>query len=507
MARLTETSPKMHFQFKGATQESALYAHQLAELHRMREMEKGNYNVDNACISADFGVFSSPVASGKTRTLLALIESTSDEVEPHQKQPQFAYEGIRVTFPTPQMPQRNRATLVICPPYLTKHWSEEATTCGIPHVVNPKKEGNEMPQSSLIILAGNRFGDFFKAFGDSYYRRIIIDEAYSIAIGKESELKTDYTWFISTTPMNLFELPKFKKRPLYAKHFKTMRLSWMRPSFVLLYSAADWVSQNKRQAGHVRDVDKQEHHYVPKENVISNLIAEEKHDAALVVMQCAYFKKEDALADNFVPQKIKDTLTANTAGKQDEDIHMCNVCYERFDDANASKVFCSSCCNVFCTKCMAKWYNLSQANTGFGSDVACPYCRGNQKAIVVGNVPLSTFPLGETRDDILMKVIRELGPDDHAVVCKAWDDDLFRTSLMFYRKNIPAKVMKGSGLDNMQHYKVLLASVSDKAIGLPLHWVTDIIYWDPYSEVLVNDIWERCGSGVKPVRIHKLTSQ
>lgn len=191
-----------------------LMQHQLRALHRCRQMEIDGFGIsdDHSTfqIKTRMGVFGDTNGSGKSHVMLALIASDDDRCSPRERI--TSHGDGRILVRELETLVHVKTTVIVIPHTLTSKW-ESYLTC-LPWAntltISRKKSLDRLTPCIVkdldVILVTNTFySEVVRVMAHLALkpRRMIIDEADTIAITSMSSLDTSFSWYITSSYENL----------------------------------------------------------------------------------------------------------------------------------------------------------------------------------------------------------------------------------------------------------------------------------------------------------------
>jgi hypothetical protein len=462
MVKLNENSEIQEYVFANGKE---LYPYQKRELVFLEKMEQSMYcpvTLEEKVVRTKFGLYTTCEGSGKTRTLLALIQKSHSYENQINSANVYANDVVVIGVKNPDVIYSNyhNVTAIIMPNHLLKHWINECNSLDIKYTLDKIEEATQ-----VILVPMKSLTKFYTKYETCAFRRVVADQAEQLKISTASPLKTTFIWFVSSCPENLIFLSRYRtKWPFFAKYFKSFNLPWVKVNDVTVQTDSKVVDSFKRTLCQVeknivecycpRDVEKQ------RRLMFNTLIAKEEYEKAYVHLGF------DFSGNKNIPLKYK-----NKADEEDA----CSICYEQ----PATFVGMECCGNVFCVKCIVSW--LKQ-------NMSCPLCRRkdikpmmyvkNEICDLLKEVkPKKLY----TKLDAVLQIIKDK-PDGKFVIFNMWDYTFWDMSEMLWSHGISNKVLKGPvesvlNYHNKGYVQVLLTSEYFKGCGLSIPWVTDVILY------------------------------
>lgn len=193
-----------------------LKQHQLALIHKCRQLEKSStepYIVGSLNIKTRFGIIGDVVGSGKTLSVLGLIEtmkSVKTTIPKYYSNPYVSYidssDSTYTNYSNKKMYENTN--VIIVPHNIYKQWSsaiEKNTNLKYVGIFNKKsyekfKEYLEKDEldCDVILISSTKHKDVSNDLYQCAFSRIIIDEADSIKITGYL-LNNNFTWYVTST--------------------------------------------------------------------------------------------------------------------------------------------------------------------------------------------------------------------------------------------------------------------------------------------------------------------
>lgn len=194
-----------------------LKPHQLRALHRCREMEDLDLHalndVPGVFMRTSIGIYGDGVGAGKSHVMLALIAGDKNSVKASSTSLRTFADG-RIQLSELEYMRSIKTTLVVIPHILAMQWERYIQTlarAGMKTlIVSRMKAIDKLSVSDIgeydLILVTNSFYDNIAhlfTFRGVKLRRVIIDEADTIAISSSMSIKASFTWFVTASYGNL----------------------------------------------------------------------------------------------------------------------------------------------------------------------------------------------------------------------------------------------------------------------------------------------------------------
>jgi hypothetical protein len=490
-----------------------LLEHQYRELYQMKLMETSSYTVENKTISTNFGVLGSKCGSGKTVSILALIQSTFKKGNIRNITETNGCEVATVTTHSNPNIRVCETTLIIVPNYLLSHWETELVKFGITYSVEQIKPDYE---DQVCLLPSNAFNRFYLNNMNVNFKRIIVDEADTIRIPNERYLNNHFIWFVSGMSNTLFYEQKFRNRtrPLYMRYFGAFKNTWMKKNYIIVETdeavLLRTIRRNKPIKSEYIDCITKFETDIRLTPVTRQYINTKKYNVALISMGFDFI--EDTNIDSLKDKT--DTILFKNIKERTDNIknETCVICYDNFRD---SYVINKCCGNLFCSECICKIMKSIYTE--------CPYCRkGNLDLILVGNKEISKLNdelkiIPERllyKEEQLAKIIHN-SKDKKFLVLSIWDYEFIAINDELKKYNITSRVLSGRVDRLAKKHKngdvdVLLVNERCFAPGITMPWVTDLVIFTQQSNILqdyfINKILSNRPDNMPDLCIHYLTS-
>jgi hypothetical protein len=487
MVVLTNTSPIFDYEFRNNT---TLWDHQKRELNQMRNMESPSYIINNKTISTYFGVLASKSGSGKTTSILALIQSTYNDMNFKEIISTNGCEVATITSYVDETPFRyTNSTLIIIPNYLKSHWINEINRCGMTYSLEQVTD-----QDPICLLTSNAFNRFYINHRNYNFKRIVIDEADTIKIPLERYLNNQFIWFVSGTSTKLFYMSKFRRtRALYSRYFSAFKNHWMDRLYFTVETDENIVTDNLFRGRNIQtNIIECLNHFndnIRITPITRQYINNKKYNVALINMNFDFLNMKDTYkletnTNENIYKNIKEKID-NINNEDNPEPEACVICYNNFKGTNSYVV--SKCCgNLFCSECVCKFMNTVYTE--------CPYCRtGNFDLTLIGNdevvkiyEELKVIPSQLIHKEKQLVKLIENSKDKKFLVFSIWDYEFFSIIDELYKNDIRSRVLCGK-IDkviqkhNRGEFQVLLANEFHCGAGLNLPWITDLVIYSKQS--------------------------
>ena len=499
MVVLNRQSPINEFVFKNGTQ---LYEHQKRELLQMKHMENPSYIVEESIITTRFGVLGSPSGSGKTSSILGLIESTYMNGVVRNNAITYGCHVATITAANNDIENItfSETTLIIVPVYLICQWEDSLTFRNIKFTKGDKAINNQ----PVHLLPGSKFNTFFLANRHICFKRIVIDEADTIKIPLERYIHNQFIWFVTSNPVSLYSMYKFKRyRPLYRRYFSAFNNIWMNQNFFLVVTDQDVIDsdifglyqQVKNRIKCKNSNDKQ----LRMTTKVRQYINEEKYDEAIISMSYDYVKGCDISTN--LENTTMNTSRVNIIKTMLNNIQneTCVICFEVINDKNIYNI--SKCCgNLYCSKCVCRFSKSYYT--------ICPMCRYGFDIFIVENINNDTLcalinenSKLQTKEFELTNLIKNTN-NGKFLVFDIWASDFKKITQILCDEQIEGRVLCGhadkvADKQRQNTITVLFANEYHHAPGLNMPWVTDLVFMTRHSIFMEKYFVHKCLSNRK----------
>ena len=193
-----------------------LKQHQLALIHKCRELENSStesYIIGDLNIKTRYGIIGDVVGSGKTLSILGLIETKKDiksSIPKYYSNPHVSYIDSSNTNYSNYSNKKvyDNTSVIIVPHNIYKQWSgsiETHTNLKYFGIFNKKsyekfKESLDKDElvCDIILISSTKYKDVAKDLYECAFSRVIIDEADSIKI-TGFILPNNFIWYVTST--------------------------------------------------------------------------------------------------------------------------------------------------------------------------------------------------------------------------------------------------------------------------------------------------------------------
>lgn len=195
----------------------SLKPHQLRALYRCREMEDVDMrNVNDGpgvFMRTSIGIYGDAVGAGKSHVMLALVAGDRGTVKENSTSLRTFADG-RIQLSEPEYLRPIKTTLIVIPHILAMQWEtyiQPLARAGLKTLVVSRMKALDRLSTCDVgdfdmILVTNSFYDHIAhllTFRGVKLRRVVIDEADTIAISSSLLIKSSFTWFVTASYGNL----------------------------------------------------------------------------------------------------------------------------------------------------------------------------------------------------------------------------------------------------------------------------------------------------------------
>ena len=555
--------------------------HQLTAVAKMEKMERCGTIKYQACapgseepglyrVQTSIGVLADKVGSGKTLTMLALIASNKQfakKMETHilgRESSNGQYTMIRQE----ELPEASpisylSPTLIVVPhgPVFTQ-WEEALKTdTTLQFLSFHKKKCLEcLPRAcaSTMLAAINKVdvvlvsGYFFKSWqtelkasGLDYWRRVVVDEAHCIKISGLKNLVTQFTWFVTATPLSLYSpataafiKPNFTGLPPLSMSCITVRSSdaYVAGSFNLPSVSTFYY--------HCREL----HNLKGLSNIIPNNVLDmlnaNDFEAAVLALGGKVGTDTDviALVTQDLNKDVRNTeLEMEMLNRQSMPVQIrkprmqrLQLDLDRFHDkiscikerlSNLDSQECAICCSaydnpvslgcthVFCADCIFKWMQIQRAPY---VQVTCPTCKQliDRAAMfclttdLSHNIPNLNIPL-INKLDATVKIVQD-NPAGKFIIFSNHYGSFYDLRVALLQQKVANQILMGSSHQQNNivaqfkagQLRVIMLNTSHSGSGIDLHCATDLIIYQKLKPEIQTQV---IGRAHRPGRTSGLT--
>lgn len=543
MLALTTASRRCDFDMP----ERQLRAYQRAEVALMGAMEEASYEPrPGLSVRTTFGVLGSKTGAGKTLTLCALIRST-ESIDPQERLQSHSTFGTpavvvrRGVRPDPSLAYSG-CTLIVIPHGLQFQWEQELKRAGVAYCRHSSFDASAV----ACLVTATKLAAFHQLHPRVHFKRLIIDEADSISIRCQPNVRASFVWFVSATYSMLdLALRAGPSKPLYHRCFRQFASTGLDLHDVTVRSDSAWVDQcndlpplrtttvtcampaymnvvmgpglsvsitDMLSAGDVEGAILAMGGDAQSETNIVQVISDRiREDIRKLQARASYFQHigsthAAAAASEAVRTKEQQlTSIADRLAKLREG--SCAICLTDLAPAGSSVL--TGCCNhLFCGPCLMTWRCRV---------ATCPMCRATGYSITLikqqadgGGSSSSTAAQQQqpTKEDALLSVI-SANPQGRFIVFSNYERTFDAIHALLCQHGISCRVLKGTPAafrkilaDHAAGItRVLLMNSKFDGAGHSMQWVTDAI---TYHRLPPETLTQVTGRGMRPGRTQAL---
>lgn len=198
-----------------------LKPHQRRALHRCREMEEVDMrsatDAPGVFMRTSIGIYGDMVGSGKSQVMLALI--AGDKGVPRtiggSTTCMQTFAGGRIQVAEPDYMRPIKTTLIVVPHTLASQWESYVQPLvhgGMKVLVVNRMKGidrldacSDVAEYDLVIVTSSFYDNIVHLFSSKgvKLRRVIVDEADTIAISSTTQIRSSFAWFVTAAYGNL----------------------------------------------------------------------------------------------------------------------------------------------------------------------------------------------------------------------------------------------------------------------------------------------------------------
>lgn len=176
-------------------------------------------------IKTNIGISGDRVGAGKSLMIVSLIN-----LNKHIKISHIPFYSSNSFTLFEKNPTQVLTNLLIIPHKIVSQWEQFfkcAPTLKIGYYISIKDQKtisiNTIKQYDVMVISDTKLQQFISAFDNNIlWNRIIIDEADTITLPKNYNLKSSFTWFITGTPHGV----RYSRKPYMANIFKNI-IPWV----------------------------------------------------------------------------------------------------------------------------------------------------------------------------------------------------------------------------------------------------------------------------------------
>ena len=517
----------------------SLYPHQLVSIKNMKKLEEDKtiQVYDNRTIYTTIGFLSDLTGYGKTQSILGLIAVKSNWDCDKTPFPRIERSGNDFVYRLDhELLEKINCSIVILNSILLNQWEKELgfTTLSWKKVKTKKDaETIDLGSTELVLCDYQYFPIISSRFSKNAFKRIIIDEPNTIKLGENIKFNSDFIWFITATPYDVFENNKYKNIiPTDSTIFEKIIIknddNFVKESFIMPPNTI-----NKYKCTNIV-------YDILKGNIKSNIEYLATSENVPLLLECLGAKKEDyesvvVLVYNRKYEKLdeinklleikkdskklwerKESLeneikNLNESFQVSLEENSCPICLENYKDP----VIVSCCQNIFCGSCITN--HIIQAKT---NPKKCPICRNHisMKNVICIEMKLSITPsknktLFRTKSQTILDIINTT-KDGKFIIYSEFMESFDTIKRLLEENNIVYSELKGlksnkeKSLENYRNgsVRVLFLTTIQYSAGIDLMNTTDIILYHDMSESIKTQIIgraNRIGRNI-PLIIHCL---
>ncbi len=553
-----------------------LKPHQLTSIHKMKLMESQSnvvYNVNGLKWTASdvtVGILADRPGYGKTLTMLGLIASNNDIVYPSNRHviSRDLWSGQNYSVKHELREPLNyasafiSATLIVVPhgpvfqQWLTAIATVSSLKCfavaktadlkNIPTLLRPAMDF--LSGFDIVLVSGTYYPALRgHSTGLGHWKRIVIDEAHSIVIGRRRmmEVVSRFAWFVTGTPNSLtypsstgyiryswphmydhykyltvrnkeeyvvqsFTLPPNVLRQYICKDMYRLDTvqGFASPAVMEMLNANDLTSAlgalNGRDGDDIMELIAKD----LKTDIANKQIEIEAVERQILVEREKRLRLErlngelKGMEERY--KNIKDRL-------ESFEEHECSICCCNFTDPVTLQ-----CTHVFCGECILKWVKMQMNRRPL-----CPECKDpiNVSTIVrlTGETASSSQPRPSvprlTKDEVVLHLIMTR-PEAKFLVFAKHDGCFMKLKTMLDSEHILSKQLKGQPsyqnkvLEDFKSgaLRVIMLNSRFSGSGIDLHYASDIVLYQKFDEGTTTQVVARADrvGRTSGLRIHKL---
>ncbi|WIA10866.1 hypothetical protein OEZ85_011032 [Tetradesmus obliquus] len=518
-----------------------LRAYQKAEVALMDRMEAGEYSPrPGVYLHTSFGILGTKVGAGKTVTLSALIMSTHS-VDPLSRLRQAVTFGtnalvVRRTITHPPGQTYSPCSLIVVPHGLESQWERELRAAGI---VDYCKHSTFRPEAAACLVTATKLAAFHAQHPCVHFKRLIIDEADTIAIKCQPAIQASFTWFVTATYQFLDCWRVTSSRPIYFRCFRFFAATNLELGDIVVSSHDSWVDEcndlppvesqtlicampaymnivmgsslsasitEMLTAGDVEGAilamggDAQNEH-----DIVGVMTARITQDIQRLEAKAAYMQQIGHTSGAMLAQQSAQSKQQQLQGIQErlakfKEEGMCAICMTDLADVG-SHVVTSCCSHLFCGPCLMRWRCRV---------ATCPMCRAPSynitliKEATAAQLPTAAARPPKAKEEALLDIIQNK-PEGKFIVFSNYDRTFDAMHAMLCRHGITCRVLKGTPATFRKiladhesgRIKVLLMNSRFDGSGHSMQWVTDAV---TYHRLLPEVLAQVTGRGMRPGR-------
>ena len=421
-----------------------LYNHQLASIFNMENLEQNNIiNTNNNNFKdTKIGVIADTSGYGKTLSILGLI--IRDKMNWDIEVP-FVFEKVKIhaegRIKTYEIIRYNKlpTNLILMSQNIIKQWEIELSKTLLKYISIKNKQDLTCLQAEeydVVLVIPTMFNKLITVYSNCAWKRFIFDEPGNLKVSGMMEVYANFTWFLTSTPMQIFshhyrckgsfmreiigssytefELlfkdiiikndPNFIKASFEMPETIHNYYRCYQPIYNIVHTFVNFTIKNMIEAGNIEGAlialggTK-------SSNIVDVILMKKKAEMTELDTKLQLYKIRD---DEIKIKEIEDKQTRIMNQIKELDIKFremltnpCNICF----DTLKTPVLEINCQNLFCGECLLKW--LQCKNT-------CPLCRAEVdiKNLVyietekTGTVKLSSETKNMTKIETIVDIIK-----------------------------------------------------------------------------------------------------
>jgi hypothetical protein len=446
---------------------------------------------------------------------------------------ELAYHNPRAVFAP--------CSLIIVPHGLQNQWESELRATNIDYCTNKAFRTS----ATACIVPATQLADFHADNPYIHFKRVIIDEADTITIRCQPDIKASFYWFVTATYTAL-DVPgrHTAGRPMYMKNLRYFHSTGLGLGDVTVRSNTAWVDDCMRlppvltettmcampaymnvvmgsslsasitemlSAGDVEGAilamggDSQ-----TQTNLVSVLTGRMRQDMERLEARATYLEQ---VGSTVAAAAVRQTIQSKNGQLQAIQERLsrfkeeaCAICLEELSTTGSQVVM--HCCNhLFCAPCLTRWRLTKQT---------CPMCRACPfnftliRSEANNPQPIHSRPRPMmSKEEALVHIITSR-PQGRFIVFSNYDRTFATIESLMAQHRISCRVLKGTPaafkkiLADHEHgvIRVLLMNSRFDGAGHSMQWVTDAITYHKLSDDALAQV---TGRGMRPGRSCPLT--
>ena len=353
---------------------------QLTTIEHMKKYEKMNFtdNVNNQypmTINTDKAILANRAGSGKTLTVLGLIQKTLSTPIEYNLHGQYDFYSYKKDPPSGRY---INTTLIYYSFYTKDHWTKELNRTGMKYLFASRLNISSDFENYDIVLVSCKDSSHM-GYGNLIFKRLIVDNADMIKVSQNNQVKSYFRWYLTSEYKLMFTRGKFVfQNSVYSTIIVVKCKSH-------LYDY-DLHNYQLSLASYVPDYPSRILYY--NKTRLLKLLDEQRYldFINLIGIQPLSRRQIVEIFDQNVSESRLATIKSNINSIE------CPICYD------SSELFMlSSCCqNIFCARCVVNV--LSSGNK-------CPCCR--QRDVSLNPIVDEDAVIFNKRIDVLILLIQK----------------------------------------------------------------------------------------------------